>query len=99
MVCDLQAETSADTPSDTAKKTGAEILGMGCDVTGDDDIEAVADAAVMAFGGVFDPEQQRRLGRAPARSGRDPPGRAADVPRPEPRQRLSDEHGPPAISR
>ena len=52
MICDLQAEKSADTASDIAKETGNEVHGMGCDVTKDEDIQAVVDAAVKAFGGV-----------------------------------------------
>jgi 7-alpha-hydroxysteroid dehydrogenase len=52
MVCDLQAEKSADTASDIARETGAEVIGMGCDVTRDEDIQAVVDATVKAFGGV-----------------------------------------------
>jgi len=52
MVCDLQAEKSADTASDIARETGNEVLGMGCDVTRDEDIQAVVDATVKAFGGV-----------------------------------------------
>jgi 7-alpha-hydroxysteroid dehydrogenase len=52
MICDLQAEKSADTASDIAKETGNEVHGMGCDVTKDEDIQAVVDAAAKAFGGV-----------------------------------------------
>jgi 7-alpha-hydroxysteroid dehydrogenase len=52
MVCDLQAEKSAATASAIAKETGNEVLGMGCDVTKDEDIQAVVDATVDAFGGI-----------------------------------------------
>ncbi|MGD9254510.1 MAG: SDR family NAD(P)-dependent oxidoreductase, partial [Chromatiales bacterium] len=41
MVCDLQADKCADTASDIAKETGNEVRGMGCDVTNDEDIQAV----------------------------------------------------------
>ncbi|MEE4315811.1 MAG: SDR family oxidoreductase [Erythrobacter sp.] len=52
MICDLQAEKAADTASDIAKETGNEVHGMGCDVTKDEDIKAVVDATVKAFGGI-----------------------------------------------
>jgi len=52
MICDLQAEKSADTASDIAKETGNEVHGMGCDVTKEEDIQAVVDATVSAFGGI-----------------------------------------------
>jgi 7-alpha-hydroxysteroid dehydrogenase len=52
MVCDLQADKSADTASAIASETGNEVIGMGCDVTSDEDIQAVVDATVDAFGGI-----------------------------------------------
>jgi 7-alpha-hydroxysteroid dehydrogenase len=52
MVCDLQAEKCADTASEIAKETGNEVRGMRCDVTSDEDIQAVIDATVDAFGGI-----------------------------------------------
>lgn len=52
MIADLQADKAADTASDIAKETGNECQGMACDVTREEDIQALVKATVDAFGGI-----------------------------------------------
>ena len=98
MICDLQAEKSADTASDIAKETGNEVHGMGCDVTKDEDIQAVVDATVKAFGGISTLINNVGWGGRQPDPAAIPEGRVPEVLQPEHGQRLPDEHGLPALA-
>jgi 7-alpha-hydroxysteroid dehydrogenase len=52
LIADLDGEKAAATAASIAAETGAECLGLACDVTKADQIEAVVAATVAAFGGV-----------------------------------------------
>lgn len=52
MIADLQEEKAAATASQIAKETGNDCRGMGCDVTKEEDIQALVKATVDAFGGI-----------------------------------------------
>jgi 7-alpha-hydroxysteroid dehydrogenase len=52
MIADLNGDKAKATAAEIAKETGNECLGMACDVTKLDMIEAVVAATVKAFGGV-----------------------------------------------
>ncbi len=52
MIADLQAEKAVATAAQIAKETGKDCRGMGCDVTREEDIQALVKATADAFGGV-----------------------------------------------
>ncbi|GAA5524962.1 7-alpha-hydroxysteroid dehydrogenase [Microbulbifer aestuariivivens] len=52
MIADLNAELAEKTAAAIAKDTGAEVLGMGCDVTKQADIDRCVHSTVDAFGGI-----------------------------------------------
>jgi 7-alpha-hydroxysteroid dehydrogenase len=52
LIADLDGEKAAATAGSIAAETGAACLGLACDVTEADQIEAVVAATVAAFGGV-----------------------------------------------
>ena len=52
MIADLNGEMAAETAAAIEKETGNDCRGMACDVTSLDDINAVVDATVKAFGGI-----------------------------------------------
>jgi 7-alpha-hydroxysteroid dehydrogenase len=52
MIADLNGEKAKATAADIEKETGGECLGMACDVTKADQIDAVVAATVKAFGGI-----------------------------------------------
>ncbi|MEE4117607.1 MAG: SDR family oxidoreductase [Paracoccaceae bacterium] len=52
MIADLNGEMAADTAAEIARETGNECKGMACNVTSQEDIEAVVKATADAFGGI-----------------------------------------------
>lgn len=52
MIADLNGDLAKETASSIQKDTGNDCRGMRCDVTSLDDIRAVVDASVKAFGGI-----------------------------------------------
>ncbi|WP_027961749.1 SDR family oxidoreductase [Halomonas halodenitrificans] len=52
MIADLQGDKSQETAAAIEAETGSRCLGMGCDVTRSEDIDAVVTAAVAEFGGL-----------------------------------------------
>ncbi len=52
VIADLQGDKAAATAAAIAADTGGEVLGMGCDVTSDADIDRVVAETVGAFGGI-----------------------------------------------
>ena len=52
MIADLQGEKAKETAATIAAETGSQVLGMGCDVTKEDDVKALVAATVEAFGGI-----------------------------------------------
>lgn len=52
MIADLNGDMAKETASAIQKDTGNDCRGIKCDVTSLDDINAVADATVKAFGGI-----------------------------------------------
>jgi 7-alpha-hydroxysteroid dehydrogenase len=52
MIADLNGEKAAATAAEIAAETGNACLGMACDVTKSDRIDAVVAATVKAFGGI-----------------------------------------------
>jgi 7-alpha-hydroxysteroid dehydrogenase len=52
MIADLNGDMAAKTAAEIQKVTGNDCRGMKCDVTSLDDINAVVDATVKAFGGI-----------------------------------------------
>jgi 7-alpha-hydroxysteroid dehydrogenase len=52
MIADLNGEKASATAAEIARETGQECLGMACDVTKADQIDAVVAATVKAFGGI-----------------------------------------------
>ncbi len=52
MIADLNGEKAADTAAGITRETGAKCIGMACDVTKSDQIDATVDATVKAFGGI-----------------------------------------------
>lgn len=51
-IADLNGEKAAETAAAIAADTGGELLGLGCDVTQEDDIARVVKETVGAFGGI-----------------------------------------------
>lgn len=51
-IADLNGEKAAETAATIAADTGGEVLGLGCDVTDEDDIARVVTETVDAFGGI-----------------------------------------------
>ena len=52
MIADLQGDKAKATAQDIAAETGSRCMGMACDVTKKDDIDALVAATVEAFGGI-----------------------------------------------
>lgn len=52
MIADLQGDKVQATAQDIAAATGSRCMGMACDVTKQDDIDALVAATVDAFGGI-----------------------------------------------
>jgi 7-alpha-hydroxysteroid dehydrogenase len=52
MIADLNGDMASETAASIAKETGNDCRGMKCDVTSLDDINAVVEATVSAFGGI-----------------------------------------------
>jgi 7-alpha-hydroxysteroid dehydrogenase len=52
MIADLNGDKAKATAAEIARETGQECLGMTCDVTKADQIDAVVAATVKAFGGI-----------------------------------------------
>lgn len=52
VIADLDGEKAADAATTITAATGAEVIGLACDVTSDDDIARVVAETVGAFGGV-----------------------------------------------
>lgn len=52
VIADLDGEKAAISAAKIAAETGGEVLGLGCDVTSDADIERTVAETVAAFGGV-----------------------------------------------
>lgn len=52
MIGDLNGEKAAETAAEIAKATGNDCRGMACNVTSEDDINALVKATVGAFGGI-----------------------------------------------
>lgn len=52
VIADLNGEKAAETAARLAAETGREVLGLGCDVTAEDDIQRVVDETMSAFGGI-----------------------------------------------
>lgn len=52
MIADLNGDMAAQTAADITAETGNDCLGMACNVTIEDDIDAVVKATVDAFGGI-----------------------------------------------
>jgi NAD(P)-dependent dehydrogenase (short-subunit alcohol dehydrogenase family) len=52
MIADLNGDKASATAERIAKETGSEALGMACDVTNDDQVEACVAKTAEAFGGV-----------------------------------------------
>lgn len=52
MIADLNGEKAEETASQIAQETGGEVLGMGCNVTQQNDIDACVAKTVDAFGGI-----------------------------------------------
>jgi NAD(P)-dependent dehydrogenase (short-subunit alcohol dehydrogenase family) len=52
MIADLDGDKAEETARTIAAETGGEVLGMGCDVTKKDDIEACVSRTAEAFGGI-----------------------------------------------
>lgn len=52
MIADLNGDKATATARQLAETTGSEVLGIGCDVTKEDDIQRCVAATVKAFGGL-----------------------------------------------
>ena len=52
VIADRNADLAAETAARLTAETGQQVLGLGCDVTCEDDISAVVDETVAAFGGI-----------------------------------------------
>ena len=52
VIADLDGEKAADTAHSIAAETGGEVLGLGCDVTNDEDIDRVVAHTAESFGGI-----------------------------------------------
>jgi len=52
MIADLNGEKAADTAAEIARETGGDCRGMACNVTRQEDIDAVVSATATAFGGI-----------------------------------------------
>jgi 7-alpha-hydroxysteroid dehydrogenase len=52
MIADLNGQKAAETAASIAAETGARCVGMACDVTDAQQIDAVVSATVAAFGGI-----------------------------------------------
>mgnify|MGYP006270276833 FL=1 len=52
MIADLNGEMAADTAAGIARETGGDCRGMACNVTRQEDIDAVVTATANAFGGI-----------------------------------------------
>lgn len=52
VIADLNGEKAAETAARLSTETGREVLGLGCDVTDNADVERVVGETVAAFGGV-----------------------------------------------
>ncbi len=52
MIADLKDDKAQQTAKQIEAETGSRCIGMGCDVTKKDDIDAVVAATVEAFGGI-----------------------------------------------
>jgi NAD(P)-dependent dehydrogenase (short-subunit alcohol dehydrogenase family) len=52
MIADLNAEKAVATAKATSELTGQSVLGIGCDVTKEDDIQRCVAETVKAFGGI-----------------------------------------------
>lgn len=52
MIADLQGDKAKETAKEIENETGNRCLGMACDVTSADDIDALIKATVDAFGGI-----------------------------------------------
>lgn len=52
MIADLQGDKARETAAQIAAETGSHCIGMGCDVTDAEDIDALVVATVEAFGGI-----------------------------------------------
>lgn len=52
MIADLNGDKAIETAREIAEQTGAEVQGIGCDVTKLEDIDACVKATVDAFGGI-----------------------------------------------
>lgn len=52
VIADLNGEKSAQTAARLAAETGGEVLGLGCDVTVQADVDRVVSETVSAFGGI-----------------------------------------------
>lgn len=52
VIADLNGEKAADTAKQLFTETGGEVLGLGCDVTKNEDIERVVAETVSTFGGI-----------------------------------------------
>lgn len=52
MIADLQGDKAKQTAAQIEAETGGRCMGMGCDVTKAEDIDAVVAATVEAFGGI-----------------------------------------------
>jgi NAD(P)-dependent dehydrogenase (short-subunit alcohol dehydrogenase family) len=51
-IADLNGEKAETTAHEIAEQTGGEVIGMACNVTSDDDIDACVKQTVDAFGGI-----------------------------------------------
>lgn len=52
VIADLNGERAAQTAARLSGETGGEVLGLGCDVTAQADVERVVGETVAAFGGI-----------------------------------------------
>ena len=52
VIADLDGEKAADTAHSITTDTGGEMLGLGCDVTNDEDIDRVVAHTAESFGGI-----------------------------------------------
>lgn len=52
VIADLNGDKAAATAAGIARQTGGEVLGVGCDVTSDHDIDRVVEQTVDVFGGI-----------------------------------------------
>lgn len=52
VIADLDPDKAKTTAESIEEQTGSPVLGLGCDVTSDADIQACVDQTVAAFGGI-----------------------------------------------